>query len=54
MKISTVLAQAAEEGHHIVNELPVDPIWYGVVAFAILMLLMLVTMSWKGISYRHK
>ncbi|WP_349828897.1 hypothetical protein [Brevibacterium litoralis] len=52
MKITTLMAQAEE--HHIVNELPMAPIWYGLMAFAILLMLMFVTMSWKGIGHRHQ
>ena len=36
LNTSLILA-AAEEGHHVVNELPMDPIWYGLLVFALLM-----------------
>lgn len=52
MNTSVLLAQA-EEAHHTVVDLPMDPIMYGVIAFVSLMLLGIVTLSWKGISYRH-
>ncbi|MFB9775661.1 hypothetical protein [Brevibacterium otitidis] len=51
MKTAILLAQATE--HHQVIELPMDPIYFGLIAFGILMFLMFVTMSWKGISHRH-
>ena len=35
--LNTSLILAAAEGHHVVNELPMDPIWYGVLVFALLM-----------------
>ncbi|GAA4283956.1 hypothetical protein GCM10022261_14870 [Brevibacterium daeguense] len=52
MKTSILLAQA-EEAHHTVVEIPMDPIWYGVITLAVFLFLMFVTMSWKGISHRH-
>ena len=35
--LNTSLILAAAEGHHVVNELPMDPIWYGLLVFALLM-----------------
>ena len=52
MKTAILLAQATEH-HEPVVALPFPPIVFGLIAFAILMLLMFVTMSWKGISHRH-
>lgn len=52
MKTAILLAQASPE-HHVVIDLPMDPIYFGLIAFGILMFLMFVTMSWKGISHRH-
>lgn len=44
----------AEEGVQVVNELPMDAIWYGVIAFALLMLMLLATMSLRSVSLRHE
>lgn len=44
---------AAEGGHHVVNEL-IFPAWvFGCGVFAVLMLLLLVTLSFKSVGKRH-
>ena len=53
MTRALLLAQAEKAGHHTVVDLPMDPIWYAVIAMSVFLVLMFVTMSWKGISYRH-
>ena len=35
------------------TELPMDPIWYGLITLAIFLTMGIVTRSWKGISHRH-
>jgi len=50
---TSILLAQAEEAHHTVVDLPMHPIFFGLIAFAVLMLLMFITMSWKGISHRH-
>ena len=51
--MASALVVLAQEAHETVVELPMHPIWYGVIAFSILMLLGTITLSWKGISHRH-
>lgn len=51
LNLMTVLAQ---EGHHVVNELPI-PTWaYGGAVFAILMFLLLATLSLRSVSLRYE
>ncbi|MEW1979024.1 hypothetical protein AB0271_11730 [Kocuria palustris] len=45
MQQTSVLIQAAEGGHHIVNELPVDGPWFGIMAFIVFMLLLITTLT---------
>ena len=52
LNTSLILA-AAEEGHHVVNELPMDPIWYGLLVFALLMAALAATMSMRSLSLIH-
>lgn len=48
-----VTVLAAEGGHHVVNEL-IFPVWvFGWGVFAVLMLLLLVTVSFKSVGRRH-
>jgi hypothetical protein len=49
---TAILLAAAEHSEHAV-ELPVSPYVYAGVAAAVFLLSLFVTMSWKGISYRH-
>jgi hypothetical protein len=46
------LAQQTEE--HATTQLPMPAIMFGVVAFAILMLLLLVTMAYRNVHTRHR
>lgn len=50
--MNEIILAAAEHAHE-GAELPMDPIWYGATALGILLFLGIVTLSWKGISYRH-
>ena len=50
--LNTSLILAAAEGHHVVNELPMDPIWYGLLVFALLMVALAVTMSMRSRALR--
>ena len=52
MQQTSVLIQAAEGGHDIVNELPMDPIWYGLLVFALLMAALAATMSMRSRALR--
>ncbi|GAB3060961.1 hypothetical protein [Sediminivirga luteola] len=53
MKSSILLAAVAAEEHHIVNELPIDPVWIGVIAFVSLMAMLFFTLAFNGIAHRH-
>ena len=44
-------AEGWEPAAHV--ELPMDPIWYGLITLAIFITMGLVSRSWKGISHRH-
>ena len=50
--LNTSLILAAAEGHHVVNELPMDPIWYGLLVFALLMAALAATMSMRSRALR--
>jgi len=47
----TVVAEGAEK---VVNELPVPPLAYGVVAFVGLVAALLVTYAFRSVGTRHK
>ncbi|KAB1646802.1 hypothetical protein [Pseudoclavibacter endophyticus] len=47
------LIAAAEEGHHVVNELFMPPFMFGVLAFAILMLLTVLTFLFRNTQHSH-
>ncbi|UVI37697.1 hypothetical protein [Brevibacterium spongiae] len=49
--IMVAAAEGGEQAAHV--ELPMDPIWYGLITLAIFLTIGVVTRSWKGISYRH-
>ncbi|QZY51937.1 hypothetical protein [Leucobacter tenebrionis] len=53
MSLLATIAVAAEEGHHVVNELPMPGILYGVIAFAVFTALALVTFSFRDVANRH-
>lgn len=42
----------AAEGHHVVNELPIPPVWYGIITFAVLMTLLAAIMSMRSVGIR--
>lgn len=47
---STLLLQAAEEAE---RQLPMSPWFYGIIAFVVFLVLLGITLSWRGISHRH-
>ena len=49
--ITTVAEGAEKAAHH--TELPMEPIFFGLITLAIFLSMALVTRSWKGISTRH-
>lgn len=51
--MNSALILGAAEGHHIVNELPIPTIWYGIIVFAVLMACLAVTMSFRSVGLRH-
>lgn len=51
---AALLATVAEGAEHAAHtELPMEPIAFGLITFAIFMTMAFVTWSWKGISNRH-
>jgi hypothetical protein len=51
--MTTSILAAVAETPHVVYELPIPPIGFGLITFSILMFLGVVTLSWNGISHRH-
>lgn len=49
---SSLVTLAAES--EVVNELPMPPVMYGLVAFAVLMFLLLVTLAFRSIHTRRR
>lgn len=49
---TSILATVAA-APEVVYELPIPPIGFGLITFSILMFLGIITLSWKGINYRH-
>ncbi|GAA1872042.1 hypothetical protein [Brevibacterium marinum] len=50
--LMTTVAEGAEKAvHH--TEIPMDPIYFGLITLAIFLSMAAVTRSWKGISNRH-
>ncbi|NHU84195.1 hypothetical protein GWK18_01020 [Kocuria sp. JC486] len=41
------LIQAAEEGAHVVNELPIEAHWFGIIAFVLFTAMFLATMTFS-------
>lgn len=50
--LATIVA-AAEEGHHIVNELPMPAPLFGIVTFAIFTALAVVVFAFRDVANRH-
>lgn len=50
--MNDLILLAAEQAHE-GAELPMDPIWFGLTALGILLFSGIITLSWRGISYRH-
>ncbi len=49
MKVILPFANAGE----VVNALPVPPVWYGIIAFVLLVFLLLVTFAFRSVGTRH-
>jgi len=55
LNTALILAAAeghAAEGHHVVNELPMPAIWFGIIMFLALMGALLAIMSMRSVSMR--
>lgn len=53
MSVLATLAVAAEEGGHVLKELPMPPVMYGVIVFSIFVVLAAVTFSFRDVANRH-
>lgn len=51
--LAAAFAAQAAEGEHVVNELPMPPIAFGVTALVIFAVLLLVTFSFRSVGTRH-
>ena len=51
--VAGVLAAAGEAPEMTEIELPVDPIWYGVLAMALFLVLLAITYSFKNVAARR-
>lgn len=49
MKVILPLAS----GNEVVNQLPVAPVWYGIITFSVLIFLLLVTFAFRSVGTRH-
>ncbi|WP_162836187.1 hypothetical protein [Demequina sediminicola] len=48
-----MINQVSAEAAHVVNELPIPPVAYGLLAFTGLMALLFVTFAFRSIGTRH-
>ncbi|MEV8338016.1 hypothetical protein [Leucobacter sp. NPDC077196] len=53
MSLLATIAAAAEEGHHVVNELPFPAVVFGVIVFALFCVIAAVTFSFRDVANRH-
>ena len=53
MSLLATIAAAAEEGHHVLTELPMPTIMYGVIAFGAFTVLAGVVFSFRDVANRH-
>ncbi|UOQ61039.1 hypothetical protein MUN76_03425 [Leucobacter rhizosphaerae] len=53
MSLLATIAVAAEEGHHVVNELPFPAPVFGVIVFAAFTAFAIVTFSFRDVANRH-
>lgn len=49
----SALSVVASSGAEVVNELPIEPTAYGVIAFCILMASLVVTYAFRSVGTRH-
>lgn len=53
MSILATIAAASEGAGHVVNELPIPAVLYGVIVFALLSAFAIVTFSFRDVANRH-
>ncbi|PRI11737.1 hypothetical protein [Leucobacter massiliensis] len=53
MSLLATIAVAAEEGHHVVNELPFPAPLFGLIALVALASLVVLTYSFRDVANRH-
>lgn len=53
MSVLATAILAAEEGGHVVNELPIAPLAVGIIVFAIFVVLGIATFSFRDVANRH-
>ena len=53
MSLVATIVAAAEEGHHVVNELPIPGVMFGVIVFAAFTALAVVTFAFRDVANRH-
>lgn len=53
MSVLATIALAAEEGHHVVNELWFPAFFFGVIFFVLFAALAAVTFSFRDVANRH-
>jgi len=53
MSLLATIAVAAEEGHHVVNELPFPPIVFALIVFGLFAVFAIVTFAFRDVANRH-
>ncbi|WP_427869028.1 hypothetical protein [Leucobacter luti] len=53
MSLVATIVAAAEEGHHVVNELPIPGFFFGVIAFVAFTAMAAVVFSFRDVANRH-
>lgn len=53
MSVLATLALAAEEGGHVLKELPMPAIMYGVIVLVLFLVIAAVTFSFRDVANRH-
>lgn len=48
-----MITEVTETTHHVVNELPISPPAFGLIAFVALMALLFVTYAFRSLGTRH-
>jgi len=53
MSVLATALLAAEEGGHVVHELPIPPIAYGIIVLALFLVFSIITFSFRNVANRH-